>query len=219
MPNNKPIIATTLSGLFMTPDAWKNAHVLWFEEAAALLNDPSVRELANEENYFEYVDNIMQRLYPEMSEEERTRVARKEYFTNVVKYIQINLDECVRNDVVEYFMSIKDRFRICLITTNTREALTEILSTAELNDLFDIIEYSEPEEKDNKDLVFKRFIELNGKPIIYIGGDRKASYDFCKTHNIKCVFANIGEEKEDDIPDIENVNSLDDLKDIIENLS
>jgi len=34
----KPIIATTLSGLFLTSEPWDKAHVHWYEQAAEKLN-------------------------------------------------------------------------------------------------------------------------------------------------------------------------------------
>lgn len=216
MQINKPIIATTLSGLFISPDPWNRAHKIWFEEMAIKLNDLSIKELAEKEDYFKFVDDIMKRLYPNLSDEERTTKARKEYFKYVVKLIMENLEDYVRNDVVDYFLSIKDSFRIALITTNTPEALSQILEVAELLDLFDIIEFSLPEEKDDKIKVFDNFIEKNSKPILYIGGDRKSSYDYCKANNIKSIFANF--DLEEEINGVESVHNLEELKEIIEDL-
>lgn len=42
----KPILATTLAGLFVKKDAWDKAHVLWYQEAARKLNDDSVLQWA-----------------------------------------------------------------------------------------------------------------------------------------------------------------------------
>lgn len=201
----------------MTNDPWNLAHKIWFEEAAIKLGDPTINDLAERENYFSYVDDIMQRLYRELSDEERTIKARKEYFSYVVRYILENLDESVRDDIVKYFLSIKNEFQLALITTNTPEALTKILEAAELTGLFDIIEFSLPEEKDNKDLVFTRFIEKHNKPILYIGGDKKASFDFCKQNNISSIFSNLDNEQE--IENIKSVHSLQELKEVIEELN
>lgn len=200
----------------MNPDPWNNAHKIWFEEASIKLNDPSIKDLADREDYFKFVDDIMKRLYPQLSDEERTIKARKEYFLYVVKYIMENLDDSVRNDVVNYFMSIKDYFQLALITTNTKEALSQILEAAELTELFDIIEFSFPEEKDDKTKVFNRFIKNNKKPVLYIGRDRKASYDYCKLHKIKTIFANF--DLEEDIKGVRSVHNLKELKEKVEEL-
>ncbi len=226
----EPIISTTLSGLFIKNEPWEKAHILWFEEREVELKDKGKdlsainewRELLKNDpekeakGYFKYVDLVMKKLYPEISEEERTRKARESYFKAVVTYIEL-YPEIINREVVDYFISIKDKFKLSLITTNTKEALEEILEMADLTDLFDIVEYSLPEEKDNKNLVFNRFIEKHGKPILYIGGDRKASYDYCREHNIKCVFANF----EDELPieDVENLNSFEELKAKIEKIN
>jgi len=44
MKNKKPIIATTLSGLFLKHEPWQKAHILWLENASRQLNDPSIMD-------------------------------------------------------------------------------------------------------------------------------------------------------------------------------
>jgi len=45
-------------------------------------------------------------------------------------------------------------------------------------------------------LFFERFIKKYGKPLLYIGGERKDTYDYCKKKKINCIFANLeGNEK------------------------
>src|SRR3989344_5813108 len=104
---------------------------------------------------------------------------------------------------------LKSKYEIALITTNTAEAINRILKIINLEDLFDIIEASNPDEKDDKTIVFDRFIRIYGKPILYIGGDRKDSFDYCKQHSIRAVFANL-EDKED----MSGVESAHNLKEI-----
>lgn len=62
----KPIIATTLSGLFIKNTPWKTAHITWFENASKQLKDPKIKEYASIPNYFPKVDEVMARLYPNL---------------------------------------------------------------------------------------------------------------------------------------------------------
>ena len=205
----KPIIATTLSGLFLSQKPWKNAHVLWYENASIKLNDDSVKQWAFREDYFKGVDEVMKRLYPRLSDEQRTKKARELFFNSVCQYIKKHSE--VRNDsVVKYFESLKSKYRIALITTNTQSALKKILPILDLNNLFDITETSLPKEKDDKRKVFDRFIEKHGKPLIYIGGSRKDSFDYCKEYGIPCIYANL--EKEEEIHEVTSVHNLAGLK-------
>lgn len=219
----KPILATTLSGLFIKHEPWEKAHILWFEERELELKEKNkslstieewkklLKENPEQEakEYFKFVTLVMNDLYPEISEEERTKKARETYFDSVITYIEL-YPETVNQEVIDYFSSIKDKFKLALITTNTKDALDKILEISNLKDLFDIIECSIPEEKDNKTLVFQRFIEKHGKPTIYIGGGKKESYEFCKENNIPCVFANL--ENEETIENVDTANNLDELK-------
>jgi len=211
----KPIIATTLSGLFIKSDPWDNAHILWFKEMSEKLNDTSVNKWANRPDYFKGVDIIMKKLYPDLSDEERTVKARELFFDSVVKYIEQN-PNIVNREVADYFHSLRPDYRLALITTNTEQAVQRILSASGLKELFDIIEASRPEEKDNKAVVFDRFIEKYGKPIIYIGGGKTDSYDYCAERNIPRIFANL--QGGEDIEGIENVHNLEELKNSLRKL-
>ena len=185
----KPIIATTFSGLYIKSDPWKKAHILWFQKASKELNDPLINDWAYKENYFKGVEEVMKRLYPTLSDSQRTKEARNSFFNSVCQYIQQN-PRVRNNEVIEFFKELKAKYELALITTNTEEAINRILKILNLEDLFDIIEPSRPDEKDDKTLVFDRFIRIYGKPFIYIGGDRKDSFDYCKQHNIRAIFAN-----------------------------
>jgi phosphoglycolate phosphatase-like HAD superfamily hydrolase len=211
----KPIIATSLSGVLIKSEPWKRAHVYWFEQASQELKDPSVADYAKSEQYFQYVDDIMKRLYPKMSEHERTITARERFFDAVCEYIVHN-PQLVNNDVAEYLSSLKQKYRLALITTNTCKSLEKILSLPGLKGLFDIAESSRVDEKDDKAAVFDRFIQKNGKPYLYIGGERKDSYEYCQKNKIQPIFANF--EGADDLDNILNVHSLTELKERIERL-
>jgi len=211
----KPIIATTFSGLFVTHEPWDKAHVLWLKTAAERLKDPSIMDWANRPDYFNYVDGIMKRLSPELNEKQRVIKAREMYFDSVCEYVKQNPK--VRNEsVIKQFSKLKNDYRIALITTNTGEALKKILRVTNLEGFFDIIETSLPEEKDDKRIVFERFIEKYGKPLIYLGGNRKDSFDYCRENNINCVFTNL--EGLEDISGVESVHNPKELKQKLENL-
>lgn len=70
-----------------------------------------------------------------------------------------------------------------------------------------------PEERDDKREVFDRFLRKYGKPIIYIGGDRKDSFDYCRENGIPCLFANLENQ-----PEIEQVNSVHNLRELKQEL-
>ncbi|MFA4953493.1 MAG: HAD hydrolase-like protein [Candidatus Pacearchaeota archaeon] len=205
----KPIIATTLSGLFIKQEPWDKAHILWYEKAAKRLKDESVKEWAGKPDYFNGVDEVMQRLYPNLSEDERTSKARKMFFDSVLVYIKKHPK--VKNEqIIKYFKSLKKEYQLVLITTNTKSALEKILSVTNLEDLFDIIETSKPEEKDDKRIVFDKFVRKYGKPILYIGGNKKDSFDYCKEQNIPCIFANL--KRGGEIEKIKSIHNLRELK-------
>ena len=205
----KPIIATTFSGLYIKSTPWKKAHILWFQQASKQLNDPLIKDWAYRDDYFKGVDEAMKRIYPNLSDSQRTKEARNSFFDSVCQYIQQNPD--VRNnEVIEFFKKLKSKYEIALITTNTAEAINRILKIINLEDLFDIIEASNPDEKDDKTIVFDRFIRIYGKPILYIGGDRKDSFDYCREKGISCIFANI--EKQLGIEGVESAHNLKELK-------
>ena len=166
--------------------------------------------------YFKFVDRVMEELYPKLSEKERTKIARETYFNSILKYIK-EKPEVKNDEIIKYFKLLKDKYRVTLITTNTKSALKRILQITNLTGLFDIIETSEPEEKDDKKIVFNRFIDKNGKPNVYIGGGRKDSYDYCLEKDIKCIYVNL--EQEEDIEGIESVHNLEELKSKINSLN
>ena len=151
----------------------------------------------------------MARLYPKLDETQRVIKAREIYFESVCQYVAQN--PRLRNEtIIKYFQTLKQKYRLALITTNTQSALKRILQASNLQDLFDITQVSLPEERDDKRVVFARFIKQYGKPVIYVGGDRKDSYDYFRENNIHCLFANL--ESEEEILGVESVHNLTELK-------
>lgn len=212
---SKPIIATTLAGLLLKHEPWDNAHVMWFKQRAKELKDESILKWAHEANYFKGVDEVMRRLYPNLSDAERTTKARESYFKAVLMYIEDNLE--VRNEeVIKYFQMLKEKYLLALITTNTADATQKILQAANLTGFFDTLETSLPEEKDDKRLVFQRFLQTHEKPVLYLGGVKKDSYDFCKEQSIHCLAVNL--ESMENVTGVETLHTLDELKARLEKL-
>jgi len=134
----KPIIATTLSGLLLKQEPWQKAHILWLQRASKQLKDPTIMSWANKPNYFDCVDGIMARLYPELDEKQRVVKAREMFFESVCQYVKQNPK--VRNEtIIKYFNALKTKYRLALITTNIPSALEKILSAADLEGFFDIV--------------------------------------------------------------------------------
>lgn len=213
--NEKPIISTTFSGLFVKTEPWEKGHVLWFNKAAERLNDLNINKWAGVPNYFEGVDLVMSKLYPELNDKDRTIKARETFFDAVCDYLEKHKVRLLNQEVITYFKLMKSHFRIALITSNQKSAMERVLEIVGMGDYFDIIETSEPHEKDEKILVFNRFLENHGKPGVYIGGGRQDSYDLCQSHNVPCVYANLESGK--DLVGVETVRNLDELKRWVEN--
>lgn len=211
----KQILATTIRGLYVKSDPWKNAHILWFKNVSKKLKDPSLNEWAPKEDYFKGVDIAMKKLYPKLSDKERTIKAREIFFDSVLQYMEENPN--VKNkDVINYFKSLKKDYNLAIITTNTNKFTKKVLKLLDLENTFEIIETSEDYEKDDKILVFNRFIKKHGKPKLYIGGERKDSFDYCIKKKIPCVLVNL--ENYEDLKGIETLHNLKEIKAKVESI-
>ncbi len=206
----------SLRGIFISSEPWKKAHEHWFEAMAERLKDAKVKGYAFEPHYFKYVDDIMKKLHPRLNYFERTIRARELFFALVCKYLEQH-PEVVRREVIDFFRELKEKYCLALITTHTLQAMQNILPLAGLEGFFDIIETSLPEEKDDKEAVFGRFLKRHGKPLLYLGGDKEDSFHYCKKKGIFCVFANF--EKGKEIQGVESVHSLHELRKSIEKLA
>jgi phosphoglycolate phosphatase-like HAD superfamily hydrolase len=207
----KPIISTTLSGLFVKSTPWKQAHMIWFEKASIQLNDVTIKDWSSRDDYFNGVDELSKRLFPELSEEERTIKSRQLFFDSVLENIQNNQD--VRNEeIIQYFQKIKPQITLALVTTNDSSSINRILELVNLQNFFDIIETSKPEEKDDKRIVFERFISNHNQPSLYVGGEKTDTFNFCKEKNIPFIYVNLENNEEiQDAPTAHNVQELNEL--------
>lgn len=183
----KPIIATTLVNLFVDEKPWKEAHKLWFYKVAHELNDESFFQWIEKENYFEGVDNAMEELMPNSSDFEKTVEARKRYFAAVIEGLK--KDNYENQKLIDYFLTLKESYRIALITTVDSKHIKAILDKLKMLNVFDIIETTIPPEKDDSSNVFERFLDKYGKPVIYLGTSKK-SLKYCSEHDINSVYVN-----------------------------
>lgn len=206
-------IALTLTGLIIKSNPWKEAHKAWFERVAQELRDDSVLEWADRDDYFEGVDSVMKRLYPSLSESKRTVKAREEFFNTVISLIEEDAD-VVNREILMFFLKLKENYPLALITTNTEEAVERIINAAKLKGLFNEVYSSKPEEKDDKEKVFEKFVKKHGKPLLYIGGERKETYSYCEKKGIKCVYANL--ENGEALSGVDTVYSAGELKEFVE---
>ena len=180
----KPVIAMSFSGVIMKDTPWKKAHEVWFEHYAKVLNDPKIANYAKKENWFDYVDEVMSFVEPDKSDSQRTVIAREKYFDIICDFGCD--DPTLKNKgVVSYLYSIKDKFALGLITTTPQDTINKILKVLKIQDLFDFVECSILEEKDDKLAVFNRFIKNNGKPRMFFGNNRREVEEFCKEKEIQ----------------------------------
>ncbi len=183
---NKLIITTSFSGVIMKNDPWEKAHKVWFEHYAKKLNKPEIAKYAKKENWFNFVDEVMEIAEPKLDETLRTIIAREKYF-KIICDLGCDNPNFKNKEIDEYLYSLKEKFSLGLITTTPQITINKILSALKIENLFDYVECSRIEEKDDKVIVFKRFIEKNEKPILYFGGERKEIINFCKENNIDFV--------------------------------
>ena len=222
----KPILATTIKDVIINGNSWDEAHYEWYDEREKELEEKGLstepidkwRKLLKEnpeeekKTYFRYVNDVMEFLYPTLFQEERTRIARESYFDSVLKFIEKNKDR-INEDFLEYLESLKNKYRIAIITTNTWSALEKILKVSNINkDLFDLIEVSKPEEKDDKIIVFDRFIKKHGKPKFYIGSNEKTR-SYCNEKKINYILTDFYSNNQ--FPD--SIINLKELKEKIPN--
>lgn len=203
-----PIMALSLRGVLISPKPWKQAHLKWFQEMAKKLDDPSILDDLGT-NYFEKIDEVMSRLHPSLSQSEREIKARESYWELVCDIIR-ETPNAVDRTLVDFFLSLKPKYEIVLITSMTSRVAKQVLASASLLHVFDKIYASFQEEKENKKAVLNRFLEENGKPSIYFGSNSEDTVVYCEENNIPHLFIEEGQE-----PNHELI--LNDLRRILEN--
>lgn len=121
-------------------------------------------------------------------------------------------------EVISLFESLKQKYAIVLVSTNKSDAIQRVLSIVDLNSFVDEVYCSLPKEKDDKIVVFKRFIEKKGKPICYIGHDKKETYTFCKEKQIPALYVDFDKSCEG-IEGVPHASSVNEIKQFLDKLT
>lgn len=165
----KLIIATNIDGLLIENKAFTEPHKTWFERAIKKTKDNSLKKWIGREDYFIGVNEAMEKLMPSASKEERTYQARKWYQQDVVKYIKSH-SEVIKKDTAKRLMLLKEKYRLILVTSNTKDYINKILKTSNLEGIYDTIIASKTEQEPDKEELIGELIKKYGKPEYYLTG-------------------------------------------------
>lgn len=183
----KPILATNIDDLLIAHEAFVKPHEEWFDRAIKKTGNKSLSKWKGKEDYFQGVNEAMEQIMPNASDEERNIQARTWYQQDVIKYIQEH-PEVVKKDIVDKLRILKEKFILALITTNTQEYIEDILETANLQDLYDIIVASQTPEEPKKSEIISRFVEEYGTPSYYLSGKQEPKItELLKNKSVKII--------------------------------
>jgi len=165
----KPLIFTNLDGLLIKHEAFIEPHKAWFDRAIKKTGDKSLENWKGKEDYFKGVNIAMEKIMPKASSEQRIFQARKWYQEDVVNYIRENPDVTIQKNVRK-IRSLKQKYKLILITTNTKDYIDKILQVSGLQDIYDIIIASKTEEEPDKKNLITETIKKYGKSRYYLTG-------------------------------------------------
>lgn len=183
----KPILATNLDGFLIDHSAFIEPHRIWFDRAILLTKDNSLKEWKGHPQYFKGVNIAMEKIMPDFSKEEQTKKAREWYQEDVAHYISIH-PEVINKKLIETLNKLKEKFRLALITTNTKEHIKQILKVANLTDIYEIVHASSSKDEPNKQNVFQEFKEKYGEPKYYIASRSKEAFEECLKIGAICIY-------------------------------
>ncbi|MFH1452209.1 MAG: HAD hydrolase-like protein [archaeon] len=188
---DKKIIAVSLAGVLISNSPWRLAHEFGMKELAEKSGITEVAEAVDSPNYFEYVEKAIEKMYPDLTPEERIKKRRRIYLSRVVELLKNNLK--INREVIDFFRSLKEDYILALITTNNEETMNKILGILGLSNFFDYAGFSYDEEKDDKLKVFERLIGNIGKPFVLIENKEKLK-SYCEANGIRHVRFDIDRE-------------------------
>ena len=183
----KPILATNMDGFLIKHSAFIEPHKEWFDKAISLTKDVSLAEWKGRKDYFTGVDIAMKKIMPSASDEERTKQAREWYQEAVIEYIKEH-KEVVNKKLADLLIRLKSKFYLALITTNTKEHISQILQAGELDGIYDSVFASSVSEKPDKASLFERFKQEYGTPKIYLASRSKEAFEECKKLGALCIY-------------------------------
>jgi len=186
----KPIIATNIDNLLLEHKVFFEPHKDWFERAIKKAKDESLRKWIGKDNYFLGVNEAMKKIMPNASKEKQTAQARKWYQEDVIQYIKKH-PKTIKKNVAEKLKSLKEKYKIILITTNSQDYINEILKVSNLKNIYDEIIASKTEKEPDKEELIKDLLNKYGKPKYYLTGklDKKITNKF-KELEIKVLSVN-----------------------------
>ena len=183
----KPILATNIDGFLINHSAFIEPHRIWFDRIILLTKDESFNKWKGHPEYFKGVNQAMKKVLPDASKKQRTTQARKWYQEDVIHYIKLH-HEVVNVKLKRILMKLKNKFKLALITTNTKEHIKEILKVTNLENLYEIIHASSSEEEPNKAKVFEEFKQKYGTPKYYIASRSKEAFEECVKIGALCIY-------------------------------
>jgi len=160
-------IIVDLNGALLQPRPFDEAHKRWFELMGVLLADEKIKELAFQDDWFDMVDDVMDRFLGDAGREYKTTMARTLFGMVVVGEIR---DSDLVEEFAEYLYELKKRYEICLVTTVPDPE--PILEKLNISDLFNVVYKSSLDKRPDKVALVKRFLDEHD-PKYYIGyGDK-----------------------------------------------
>jgi len=182
----KPIIAVDFDGALLKSRPFDEAHKRWFHVLSILLEDDSINQYADLDNYFDKVHEVMEKYLGDVDHETRVEFARNLF--SMVTIAEVTKDDLVA-DFAEYLKGLKGKYRLALITSAPETSVEPILRKIGCSDLFDILYKSPMGRHPNKRELFEEFIKEHGKPVYYIGnGDKDITS--CKELGVPAISVN-----------------------------
>ncbi len=165
----KPILATNIDGLLLDHKVFTEPHKAWFKRAIKKTKDNSLKKWIVKENYFLGVNEAMEKMLPNTTKEKRTEQARKWYQEDVIKYIKTHPNK-IKKDVAEKLKSLKEKYQLILITTNSKDYINKILKASKLENIYDKTIASKTNKEPSKEELINELISKYGKPKYYLTG-------------------------------------------------
>jgi phosphoglycolate phosphatase-like HAD superfamily hydrolase len=165
----KPIIATNIDGLILEHDVFYEPHRDWFKRAIEKTKDNSLEKWVGREDYFLGVNEAMKKIMPDATKEEQTKKAREWYQEDVIKYIKNNPDK-IKKENIKKLESLKEKYTLILITTNSKDYIDEILKASKVKNIYEGIIANKTEEEPSKEKLIEEIKEKYGIPEIYLTG-------------------------------------------------
>lgn len=189
----KPIIAFDLDGVLLKAALAVKANKVWFDLMSTLLNDPSIKLLADKKDYFPDVISVMSRLTDLDPKDSFNKNLLIKYSRNLFQLLCLTeLKKAGENafvaGIVDIIIELKKECRIALITTSPEDVVLPVLELGRIRKIFDYV-YRAPLDKEPSKLeLLSKFAKEISPPSLYIGNEL-ADAKACKELKIKFALA------------------------------